>query len=106
MFSIGLHGIGCRKQINHKTNLRKQRSRNYQICSNYYASTAIKNILLFQRGDSLWTSESDVYGRQILTSMVGPRTSSIKDTIIAVCLWCIQYAAYIHIINHWVKKVI
>ena len=27
--------IGCRRQINHKTNLRKQRSRNYQMWPSY-----------------------------------------------------------------------
>ena len=33
-----------------------------------YGSTAIINIILFQCGDRLWTSESDVYRRQNLTS--------------------------------------
>ena len=35
----------------------------------YYESTAIINILLFQNGDRLWMSESDVYKRQDLTSI-------------------------------------
>ena len=43
-------------------------------------STVIINILLFQCGDRLWTSESDVYRRQILTFNVGPRTESVQST--------------------------
>ena len=37
-----------------------------------YGSTAIRNILLFQYGDRLKSSQSDVYGRQILTTKVDP----------------------------------
>ena len=33
----------------------------------------------FQRRDRLYTSESDVYRRQILMSKVGPRTKKIKS---------------------------
>ena len=32
----------------------------------------------FQRGDRLWTSESNVCRRQMMTSKVDPRTDSIK----------------------------
>ena len=35
----------------------------------------------FQRGDRLWTSESDVWRRQILTSKVNPRAERIKFII-------------------------
>ena len=38
----------------------------------YHESTAIINILLFRRGGRLYTSESDVYIRQILTFKVFP----------------------------------
>ena len=38
----------------------------------------------FQCGDRLYTSESDVYRRQILTYEGGPRTEKIKVFIMAV----------------------
>ena len=41
-------------------------------------SKAIIHILLFQRGDRLWTLESDVYTRQFLTSKVDPRAERVK----------------------------
>ena len=41
-------------------------------------STAIINSLLFQCGDRLWTSDSDDYGRQILTSRHGLRPERIR----------------------------
>ena len=34
--------------------------------------------VLFQWEDRLWTSESDVYRRQILTYKDGPRTERVK----------------------------
>ena len=42
-----------------------------------YGFTPIINILLFQCGDRLWTSESNVYRRQILTSKVDPHTEIV-----------------------------
>ena len=44
-----------------------------------YGSTAISNILLFQCGDRLYTSESDVCRRQILTSNVGPALRELNQ---------------------------
>ena len=41
-------------------------------------SKAIIIVLFFQCGDRLWTSESDVYARQILASRVGPHAERIK----------------------------
>ena len=38
---------------------------------------AIMNIYLFQCGDRLQTSESDVYRRHILTSKVGPHAEGV-----------------------------
>ena len=38
-------------------------------------------ILLLQRGDRLYTSESDVYRRQILTAKVDPR--AVRVSILA-----------------------
>ena len=38
----------------------------------------------FQRVDRLYTSESDVYRRQILTYKDGPRTKRIEKNLIAV----------------------
>ena len=38
----------------------------------------------FQRGDRLYTSESDVYRRQILTSKDDPHTERIKTYIMTV----------------------
>ena len=35
-------------------------------------------IIIFQRGNSLYTSESDVYRRQILTYKDGPRADRVK----------------------------
>ena len=37
--------------------------------------------LLLQRGDRLWSSESDVYRRQILTTKVGPRAARVKGLV-------------------------
>ena len=45
-----------------------------------YGSTAIINILLFQCGDRLYTSELDVCRRQILTFKVGPRTERVDSS--------------------------
>ena len=42
-----------------------------------HGSTAILNTLLFQCGDRLQTSESVVYGRQILTAKRGPRAERV-----------------------------
>ena len=42
-----------------------------------YGSTPSINSLLFLVRDRLWTSESDVYRRQILTSKFGPRAESV-----------------------------
>ena len=42
-----------------------------------YGSTVIRNILLLLARDRLYTSEADVYRRQILTSKVGPRTERV-----------------------------
>ena len=42
-----------------------------------YGATVIINIVLFQCGDRLCTSESDVYRRQILTYKVGPRAERV-----------------------------
>ena len=36
---------------------------------------------LFQRGDRLYTSESDVYRRQILTYKDGPRAARVNKTV-------------------------
>ena len=38
----------------------------------------------FQCGDRLYTSESDVYRRQILTSKDGPRTERVKPAVVHV----------------------
>ena len=53
------------------------------------------HFLLFQRGDRLQTSESDVYRLQILTSKVNPNAEMVKlvavnevDIIIGF-YWCI-----------------
>ena len=46
-----------------------------------YGSMSIINILPFQGGDRLWTPESDVYRRQILTSKVGHRTERVNKLI-------------------------
>ena len=46
-----------------------------------YASTGIINLLLFQCGDRLYTSESDVNRRQILTYKIGPRAERVKQSI-------------------------
>ena len=35
--------------------------------------------VLLQCGDRLWSSESDVYRRQILTTKVDPRTVRVKE---------------------------
>ena len=43
-----------------------------------YAATAIINILLFQCGDRLYTSDSDVYRLQNLTSKVCRRTDRVN----------------------------
>ena len=43
-----------------------------------YVSIAIIIILFFQCGDRLWTSESDVCRRQILTSKDGPRAERVN----------------------------
>ena len=40
-------------------------------------STAIKIVQLFQCGDRLYGSESDVYRRQILMHKDGPRAESV-----------------------------
>ena len=39
---------------------------------------------LIKRGDRLYTPESDVYRRQILTYKDGPRSESIKLFIMAI----------------------
>ena len=44
----------------------------------------IANILILRRGDRLFTSESDVYRRQILTYKDGTRTEKITTFIMAV----------------------
>ena len=44
-----------------------------------YGSTAIRKILLFQREDRLYTSQSDVYRRQILTYKDGLRAERVND---------------------------
>ena len=44
-----------------------------------YESTAIRNILLSQCRGRLYTSESDVYRRQILTYKDGPRAVKIQE---------------------------
>ena len=46
-----------------------------------YGSTAIINILLLQHGDRLYTSDSGVFRRQILTSKVDPRAVGVKSYI-------------------------
>ena len=46
----------------------------------FYGSTAIEIFLLLQRGDRLESSESDVYGRQILTTEVDPRAVRVNTT--------------------------
>ena len=51
--------------------------RNVLVHLNMLWVYSIINILLFQSGDRLQTSESDVYGRQILTSKVGPRAKRV-----------------------------
>ena len=43
-----------------------------------HLSTTIMNIYFFQCGDRLYTSESDVYRRQILTYKDGPRTEGVN----------------------------
>ena len=47
-----------------------------------YGSTAIIDIVILS--DPLYTSESDVYRRYILTYKNGPRTERIKTIIMAV----------------------
>ena len=44
-------------------------------------------LLPFQRGDRLYTSESNVYRRQILTYKGGPRTEKFKIFIMVVDVW-------------------
>ena len=41
-------------------------------------------VKLFQRGDRLYTSESDVFIRQILTYHGGPRAVRVKIFVMAV----------------------
>ena len=45
---------------------------------NLFGSTARINIVFFQCGDRLYTSESDVYRRQILTYKDDPRAGRVK----------------------------
>ena len=45
---------------------------------NLFASTARINILFFQCGDRLYTTESDVYRRLILTYKDDPRAERVK----------------------------
>ena len=45
----------------------------------------LQRFQLFQCGDRLYTSESDVYRRQILTSKDGPRTERVKPAVVHVC---------------------
>ena len=40
----------------------------------------LEGFQFFQRGDRLYTSESDVYRRQILTYKDGPRTERVEDS--------------------------
>ena len=47
-----------------------------------YRSTVIGNILIFLVRGRLYTSESDVYRRQILTYKDGPRTERVNLTIV------------------------
>ena len=47
-----------------------------------YGYTVIIHILLFQCGERLWTSESYVYKRQILTSKVDPCTEIVEQKYI------------------------
>ena len=51
----------------------------------WYGSTTIINILLFQCGDWLYTSESGVYRRQILTYKDGPRAERVNSLFITYC---------------------
>ena len=46
---------------------------------NLFAPTARINIFFFQCGDRLYTSESAVYRRQILTYKDDPRTERVKE---------------------------
>ena len=43
-----------------------------------YLNTYVMGIRLLQVGDWLYSSESDVYRRQILTTKVDPRTVRVK----------------------------
>ena len=61
-----------------------------------YGSTAITNILLFQCGDRLQASESDVCRRQILTPEVDPRAERLTECenflhVFPLPSWCIIF---------------
>ena len=47
--------------------------------------------LFFQYGDRLYTSESDVYERQILTSKVDPRTVGVNVLIASIAVFGISF---------------
>ena len=52
-----------------------------------YGATAIINILIFivrGAGDRLYTSESDVYRRQILTYKDDPRADRVKVQVMSI----------------------
>ena len=45
----------------------------------------IRNILIFSVRDRLYTSESDIYRRQILMSEVGPRSERVNRKTMSLC---------------------
>ena len=49
-----------------------------------YGSTAIKNILILSVRNRLYTSESHVYKRQILTYKDGPRAERVKVKLLVI----------------------
>ena len=57
--------------------------------------------LLLQRGDRLWSSESDVYRRQILSTKVDPRAVRVEDIInFIISLQMIKYMRHMKIFSY------